>query len=64
MYFFQYLFFGMCFYLVWDVEWDRILVPIIWQGIPGHHLPFFYPLTFFVSLCPTILGFSFCALRK
>jgi hypothetical protein len=25
-FFFQYLFFGACFYLVWDVGWDRMLI--------------------------------------
>jgi hypothetical protein len=25
-YFFQYLFFGACFYLVWDVGWDRMSI--------------------------------------
>jgi hypothetical protein len=40
------------------------MVPIICQGIPGRHSPYFYLSPFFVLLSPAILGLSLCVLRE
>jgi hypothetical protein len=36
--FFQFLFFGACFYLVWDVGWDRMSIPASYLQNPTMRL--------------------------
>ncbi len=49
---------------LWPILWPVALDPIICQGIPGRHPPFFDLLPFFFSLSPPIFGAPFCIFCK